>query len=117
MTQYVRHIKSHDHGGRIGEIMEFALKSGHATGMDPFRQLATDVALHLVACPASSLAELLQQGFVKDPSYDVAERIDQASRALRERIGIVRFVRWDTEPPAAEPTHPPRSPASRAWPA
>ncbi|WP_257387532.1 hypothetical protein [Tahibacter caeni] len=114
MTQCVRYIKSHSHGGRIGVLVEFALESEHATRMDPFQQLAGDVALHLVACTPPGLAELLQQGFVKNPSCSIAERIEQASRAVRERISIVRFVRWDTKPAPAEPTHPPRAPASRA---
>ncbi len=111
MTYASKFIQAYGHDGRIGVLVEFALKGDTiTTRMPEFLELAKDIAVHIAASKPATLEALLAQPFVKDTSISVAAKLTRLSEALREEIRIERFVRWDDQPIA--PMVPPSSPAS-----
>lgn len=112
MHQFYRHIESYCHKGRIGVLVEFAFGDDFTPCTDAFMTLAKDIALHIAATPSDSLDDLLQQPFAKKTDSTVSQRLIETSSILRERISIVRFVRWQTELERPGQPEPPRSPAN-----
>lgn len=112
MGQYVRHIETYGHNGRIGVLVEFRLETEFSAKALPFTQLAKDVALHIAAVQPVSLADLLQQPFVKDSARTIGQLLAALSTMQRERIDIARFMRWDTEVPDHALSEPPKAPAN-----
>jgi elongation factor Ts len=111
MDYYNHYIESYVHNGRIGVLVELDVSDSIVTRIDGFTSLAKDIAMHIAAEAPASVAELLLQQFVKDPSLTVGQLISKAANELREQIAVRRFVRWDSEPAKPENTEPPRSPA------
>ena len=106
-----RVIHSYVHQERIGVLVELAAETDFATRSVEFKQFAHDIALHLAAANPATLAELLEQPFVKDSALTVGQLLSDLGATFRERVAIVRFVRWDTDSPLARDPEPPNAPA------
>jgi elongation factor Ts len=112
MSQTVHHIEGYVHQGSIGVLVEFRVESDFALRTDQFKTLAKDVAMHVAALQPSSLEDLLQQPFVKDPDRSVDQALSDVAAKIREQISIVRFVCWSAESEVTRPRDPPRPPAN-----
>lgn len=112
MHQFYRYIESYCHKGQIGVLVEFAFGDDFTPYTDAFMTTAKDIALHIAATPSASLEALLQQPFVKNPDVTVNHLLTETSSILRERISIVRFVRWQTALERPGQPEPPPSPAN-----
>jgi len=104
-------IDSYIHNGRVGVLVELSAESDYATRTDEFKTLARDIAMHIAASSPLSVASLLEQPFIKEPACSVGQLIAKLSSSLRERVSVVRFVRWDTEFVQPAEPEPPKSPA------
>lgn len=89
-------IDSYVHAGRIGVLVELSCESDYATRTDEFKSLVRNIVMHIAASSPASVPSLLEQSYVKDPAVTVDQLVASVSSTLRERICIVRFVRWDT---------------------
>ena len=67
--------------------------------------------MQVASMEPGSVAELLNQAFVKEPAVTVEQQISQLSQRFKEAISIIRFVRWKAEVPMPFEPEPPRSPA------
>ena len=104
-------IDSYVHNRRVGVLIELSAESDYATQTDEFKTLVKDIAMHIAASSPLSVASLLEQPFVKEPACNVGQLLAKISSSLRERVSVVRFMRWDTEfVPTADP-EPPKGPA------
>jgi elongation factor Ts len=110
MLPHERVIHAYVHQGRIGVLVELGADSDFALRTSGFAVFAHDVAMHIAALEPASVLDLLEQPFVKDNSLTVGELLARLATALRERVAIIRFVRWDTCGPPPGP-EPPRAPA------
>jgi elongation factor Ts len=110
-----RLIRSYVHQGRIGVLVEFGLETDFAARTELFDRFGNDVLLHIAASAPRDIEGLLAQPFVKRPETSVSDLVSQVAAQLRERVGIVRFMRWDVDEPierAPNPSpDPPRAPA------
>ena len=104
-------IDSYAHNGRVAVLVELSAESDYATRTDEFKSLSRDIAMHIAASSPASVAELLNQSFVKEPTLSVGQLLANVSSALRERISVTRFMRWDTTSGHSVEPEPPRSPA------
>lgn len=111
MVHSDRFIESYVHNGGIGVLVELRLSDSVVVGSTAFKTLAKDLALHIAAVAPTSVEDLLQQPFVKNPKMSVAHVVAQVAADLREKIVVLRFVRWVTDPPTPSESEPPRSPA------
>lgn len=101
-----RLIRSYVHQGRIGVLVEFGMESDFAARTELFDGFGNDVLLHIAASAPREVEALLAQPFVKRPETRVADMLAEVAAQLRERVGIVRFVRFDAEEPIERPPNP-----------
>ena len=112
MTRPVHRIEGYvHHDGRIGVLVEFGLDFESSVGTEGFARFAKDVAMHIAARAPASVADLLDQPFVRDESMTLRQLVQSASRELRDPVSVIRFVRWDTASGHDDDPMPPRSPA------
>ena len=117
MSDYPRHrfIESYSHQGRIGVLVELGLETRAITADPRFRAFATALAMHVAAMSPKDAGDLLGQQFVKNPGQTVQAALAEASARLKERIAVMRLVRWDHDqnasPPQSPVPTPPRIPA------
>jgi elongation factor Ts len=102
----VRSIHSYVHHHRIGVLVEFGLETDFAERTDEFVRLSQDIALHIAAIAPADVTDLLAQPFVKQAQLTVGDLLDEVAGRLRERLAVLRFVRWDVESPTREDADP-----------
>ena len=93
----MRYVESYIHKSRVGVLVELEADTVLATSTDEFRQLARDIVLHIAGCKPTSVPELLEQPFIKDPDQSVLHRIYVVSTQLNAPIRVARFVRYDAD--------------------
>jgi translation elongation factor EF-Ts len=92
----MRYVESYVHKSSIGVLVEIEADSDSAIGTDEFRQLARDLVLHIASGKPTSVAELLDQPFIKAADQKVSHRLYVVSTLLNTPVRITRFVRYDT---------------------
>lgn len=85
--------------GASGALVELACETDFVARNDEFKELAKDIAMHVVAMSPVTLegegdTALLKQSFVKDPSLTVEGKIQGAIQKFGENVKIVHFVRY-----------------------
>jgi elongation factor Ts len=85
--------------GASGALVELACETDFVARNDEFKDLARDIAMHVVAMSPATLegeddTALLKQAFVKDPSLTVEGRLHAAVQKFGENVKITRFVRY-----------------------
>ena len=106
----VQVIDSYVHNGRVAVLVELSAETDYAVRTDEFKRLARGIAMHIAASSPDSVAALLEQPFVKEPSHSVGQLVANLSSALHEHVAVTRFVRWDTNGTPPQPV-PPKGPA------
>jgi len=106
-----RFIESYVHNNGIGVLVELGISDSVAVRSEAFGRLAKDLALQIAAMAPASVEELLEHPFVKDPGITVSQQITRTADELREKIGVLRFVRWVADSGDSLQPEPPRSPA------
>ena len=92
-------------GGRIGAMVEVYCETDFVARTKEFSDLAHDIAMQIAAMNPSTLEEnntdaesdnssLLQQPFIKDPSKNIQELINETVGKLGENIRVRRFKRF-----------------------
>ena len=92
-------------GGRIGAMVEVNCETDFVARTKEFSDLAHDIAMQIAAMNPSTLEEnntdvasdnssLLQQPFIKDPSKNIQELINETVGKLGENIRVRRFKRF-----------------------
>jgi elongation factor Ts len=93
-------VASYVHGsGLSGALVELACETDFVARNDEFKDLAKDIAMHVVAMSPSTLegdddTALLKQAFIKDPDLTVEGRVQAAVQKFGENVKITRFVRY-----------------------
>jgi|GEM_PF-1300654 len=105
-----RYIDGYVHQGRIGVLIELEVAI-FSSRQPEFVALARDLAMQVASMEPGSVAELLNQAFVKEPAVTVEQQVSQLSQRFKETISIIRFVRWKAEVPMPFEPEPPGSPA------
>jgi len=96
------------HNNRVGALVELNCETDFVARNDDFRQLAYDIAMHVVASSPVCLTEdempadcdmaaaeacLLLQPFVKDPSKTIGDLITEVIARTGENVKVGRFTR------------------------
>lgn len=85
--------------GSSGALVELACETDFVANNPEFKDLARDIAMHVVAMNPETLegegeTALLSQAFVKDPSLTVSGRVAAAIQKFGENIKINKYVRY-----------------------
>jgi len=88
-------IETYTHAdGKIGVMVEVACETDFVAKTDEFKTLAHDLALQIAAMDPTSVDELLDQEFIKDPTKKIAVLLQETIAKTGENIKVVRFQRF-----------------------
>lgn len=89
--------------GTVGAMVELRCETDFVAKNEEFKELARDIAMHVVAMSPTSLnnedelgeeTALLKQPFIKDGSVTVEGRIASAIQKFGENTKLTKFVRY-----------------------
>lgn len=83
-------------GSRIGVMIELYCETDFAASTEVFRRFARDMAMHIAAANPSSIDDLLNQEYYRDPARTVNDMLLDCVVSLKENVAIRRFVRYET---------------------
>lgn len=86
-------IGTYSHDGRIGVVVEVNCETDFVAKTDEFKDLVRDLCLHIAASEPTSVEELLDQPFVKNPDISVGDYIKEHIAKLGENIVVRRIAR------------------------
>lgn len=78
----------------IGVLVKLACETDYVARNEDFIALAREVGMHVAAMGTETVAELLEQPFIKNPEITVAKLIEEATLKIGERIDVAEFTRF-----------------------
>lgn len=79
------------HNGRVGVLVSLACETDFVAKTDDFQSLGRELALHIAASKPSSIEELLNQEYVRDPSQKISDLVKEVIGKLGENIQVIDF--------------------------
>ena len=83
------------HNNRVGVLLELRAETDFVVRGELFHELAHNVALHVAAMAPQSVAELLQQLYVRDQAQTIEQLIKSVVARVGENIQVERFCRYE----------------------
>lgn len=88
-------IKSYIHNDRVGALLELNCETDFVARSDPFRELAQNLVLQVVAMNPENVDELLAQPYVKDETTTINDLVKGVILKTGENVKVSRFVRYE----------------------
>lgn len=89
-------IASYIHAnGKVGAMVKLMCETDFVARNDEFKDLARDIAMHVVAMNPEDTSLLLAQPFVKDPEITVNDLIVRHIGKIGENIQVGEFIRME----------------------
>ncbi len=88
-------IKAYVHNDRVGALLELNCETDFVARSDPFRELAHNLAMQIVAMNPKDVKELLAQPYIRDESTTVSDLVKGVILKTGENIKIGRFIRYE----------------------
>ena len=79
------------HNGKIGALVCLACETDFVAKTDDFQALGRELALHIAASQPTTVAELLDQEYVRDPSKKISDLVKEVIGKLGENIRVIDF--------------------------
>jgi elongation factor Ts len=79
--------------GKSGSMVKLLCETDFVAKNDKFKELANDIAMHIVAMNPADSDELYAQAFVKNPEVTVEDLIKENIAAIGENIKVDSFVK------------------------
>jgi elongation factor Ts len=80
--------------GMMGAMITLSCETDFVAKNEEFKALAYDLAMHVAAMGSDDLDVVITEGFIKDPSMTVAERINGAIQKFGENVKLTKAVRF-----------------------
>ena len=89
-------IEAYTHcGGKVVGVVELLCETDFVARMDEFKELATNIAQQAAAMAPSSVDELLEQSYIRDPSKTVGDLVTDLVAKVKENIVLVDYYRLE----------------------
>jgi elongation factor Ts len=79
--------------GKSGAMVKLLCETDFVAKNDKFKELANDIAMHIVAMNPADSEELYSQAFVKNPEVTVEDLIKENIATIGENIKVDSFVK------------------------
>jgi len=89
-------IETYVHAGQVGVILEIRSETDFVAKNSAFKELAHNIAMHIVASDPEDVKELMEQSYIKNPEQNISDYITSAIQKFGENIEVRRFVRYET---------------------
>lgn len=88
-------VVSYIHGeGASGTLLELSCETDFVSKNEEFKNLAKDIAMHVVAMNPKDVLELLDQPYIKSPDKTIKDLVNGATQKFGERTEVRRFARF-----------------------
>jgi len=81
--------------GKIGALVKLSCETDFVARTDEFKTLAHEIAMQVAATSPSSLDDLLEQSYIRDPAKAVGDLVTEAIARLGENIKVEDFARFE----------------------
>lgn len=88
-------IKAYVHNDKVGALLELNCETDFVARSDPFRELAHNLTMQIVAMNPADREELLAQLYIRDESTTINDLIKATILKTGENIQVKRFVRYE----------------------
>lgn len=86
-------VEVYSHGGKVGVLVELLCETDFVAKTEDFKNLAHELALQIASMNPSSVEELLEQEYIREPGQTVDQLVKGVIGKLGENIQIGRFER------------------------
>jgi elongation factor Ts len=80
---------------RVGALLEIRSETDFVARNPEFKKLAHDIAMHITAAAPESVAQLLEQSFIKDESKTIEVLLKESIARFGENIQVAQFSRFE----------------------
>lgn len=85
-------VAAYIHGtAQVGALVKLVCETDFVSKNEEFSALARDIAMHTTAMKPTSIAELMEQPFIKNPERTVSDLISAAVQKFGERIEVAEI--------------------------
>lgn len=88
-------VKAYVHNDKVGALVELNCETDFVARSDPFRELAQNLAMQVVAMNPKDVKELLSQPYIRDEGMTIDELVKSVVLRTGENIKVSRFVRYE----------------------
>lgn len=82
------------HNKKIASLIELLCETDFVSSNPEFQKLGQELTMQIASTPVTSIEELINQEYIRDPSLKVSALIKNAVLKFGENIKIGRFIRW-----------------------
>ena len=86
-------VETYSHGGKVGVLVELLCETDFVAKTEDFKNLAHELALQIASMNPSSVEELLEQEYIREPDQTIDQLVKGVIGKLGENIQIGRFER------------------------
>ena len=89
-------IETYIHSNKkIASLVELYCETDFVAKNEQFIKLAHEIAMQIASMNPENLEDLLDQKFIKDPTLNIKELIEQYIAKIGENINVGNFVRFE----------------------
>lgn len=86
-------VETYSHNGKVGVLVEVLCETDFVAKTEDFKNLAHELALQIASMKPESVADLLEQEYIRDNSQTIDQLIKGVIGKLGENIQVGRFER------------------------
>ncbi len=88
-------LHSYIHNERVGVLLELRCETDFVARNPMFKELAHDLAMHIVAMSPADVDDLMKQNYVKDDALVIENLVKSVIAKLGENIKVEKFCRYE----------------------
>lgn len=88
-------VETYTHANRVSVIVEVNCETDFVARNPEFKDFAHDVAMQIASMAPTTVDELYEQQFIKEPSQTIRDLRNSLVQKIGENIQIRRFVRFE----------------------
>lgn len=82
------------HNKKVASLIELNCETDFVSANKEFQTLGQELAMQVASSEASSVKDLLDQEYIRDPAKKVSDLIKEAILKFGENIKIKKIIRW-----------------------
>lgn len=82
-------------GGRIGAVVALACETDFVARTEDFKKLLTEITLQVAAMNPGSVAELLEQNYIREPDRRIRDLLIETAAKVGENVVVKDFRRLE----------------------
>lgn len=81
-------------GGRVGAMVYLACETDFVAKTDEFKSLARELAMQVAAMNPTSVDELIEQDYIREPGKNIKQLINEVIAKTGENVVVKRIARF-----------------------